>query len=289
MQCQREFEGKGAIANWQAPLWRDGMTELPDAVGLAAVHKQVNLAGLWAWVRGGGWRGPYVNANNETWIDANVFAVPLLAANPEMPLETIAHRWVTDRLDLPAGPEADALVRVLSDSPTNALQMFYIGPYARGRAGAWHPSANFIQDDQVDADAAWAIIERLGDHQLDEVVAEKQAVEHRLSEDARLVQQASARLVHPVRESLPLSMQYAGTLAQTLRSLIAGLVSYRRWVRKHDPAVGQAAEKAMRISQSCWVHHTQRIATHGGASPFGSENLWDVTQRVIEDLHEQAS
>jgi hypothetical protein len=265
------------------------MPELPDAQGLAQVAGKVNLAGLWAWVRGGGWRGPYVNAANETWIDANVFAVPMLAADPRAELATIAHRWITQRLDVTGPAEVDALSTILAESPQTALQMFYIGPYAKGRAGAWHPSANFIQDDQVDADAAWAIIQRLSEAQLDEVVAEKQAAEHRMSEHARLLGHIANRLQHPVRESLPLSLQYGSTLIQTLRSLITGLVGYRRWVRKHDPAVGQAAEKAMRISQSCWVHHTQRIATHGGASPFGSDNLWDVTQRVIEDLHDQAS
>src|SRR5690606_33238860 len=66
LQCQREFEGKGGVPNWQAPLWRDGAPEVAeDVAGLANVADRVNLAGLWAWVRGGGWGGPFVAS--ESW------------------------------------------------------------------------------------------------------------------------------------------------------------------------------------------------------------------------------
>ena len=288
LQCQREFEGKGAVPNYQAPLWRDGMTELDGAVGLAYIAPQVNLAGLWAWVRGGGWRGPYINPANEMWIDVNVYAVPRLAADPQADTDDLVRRWIAERLGVTdaAAPGAGALLQVLKDSPRNVLEMFYIGPYAKGRPDPWRPSASFIQDDQIDAEAAWGAVQRLSDAALDEVVGEKQAAEHRLTEDQRLLQQVMAHLPAPLNERLPLSLQYTITLAQTLRSLLGGLVAYRRWMRRGEPALTQSAEKSMRICQSCWVHHTQRIATHGGPSPFSSDNLWDVTQRVIEHVHQ---
>ncbi len=95
LQCQREFEGKGGFPNWQAPLWRDGYPETreqTEATGLAQVRNLVNLAGLWAWVRGGGWGGPFVK--NETWIDANVFAVPRLADDPTSDTSELARQWM---------------------------------------------------------------------------------------------------------------------------------------------------------------------------------------------------
>lgn len=288
LQCQREFEGKGAVPNWQAPLWRNGMTELDSAVGLADVAGKVNLAGLWAWVRGGGWRGPYINAANETWIDANVYAVPKLAADPKVNPDDLARQWIAERLGVSEPAAAGALLNVLQDSAQNALQMFYIGPYARNRPDPWNPAANFIQDDQIDAEAAWGVVQRLGDAALDEAANEKHAAEQRLSENLRTLQQVSPQLPSALQERLPLSLQYAATLAQTLRSLIGGLVAYRRWTRKPDPALLQLSEKSMRICQSCWVHHTQRIATHGGPSAFSSDDLWDLTQRVIDHLHEGA-
>ena len=48
LQCQREFEGKGGVPNWQVPLWRDGSPETAEeagVAGLAAVSKKINLAG----------------------------------------------------------------------------------------------------------------------------------------------------------------------------------------------------------------------------------------------------
>ena len=32
LQCQREFEGKGAVPDYQPPLWSAGMKEFPDAL-----------------------------------------------------------------------------------------------------------------------------------------------------------------------------------------------------------------------------------------------------------------
>ena len=168
LQCQREFEGKGGVPNWQAPLWRDGCPECADeddeVRGLAEAAQRVNLAGLWAWVRGGGWGGPFVK--NEHWIDANVFAAPLLADDPGADLEQIAYYWVTQRV----GAEEDArdkLVDLLKASADFVRKAFYIGPFAEAKPDPWHPSADWIQDDLLDAQAAWRIIQQLNESQLE--------------------------------------------------------------------------------------------------------------------------
>ncbi|MHC4994963.1 MAG: hypothetical protein ACYTGQ_07910 [Planctomycetota bacterium] len=288
LQCQREFEAKGAIPNYQAPLWSRGMEEvdaLEEPLGLAQVADRVNLAGLWAWVRGGGWRGPYIAKDTETWIDANVYAVPRLADDPKADPMELGRRWVSERLGCENDELAAAILEVLEHSSETALQAFYIGPYARARRDAWYPSANFIQDDQIDAEAGWAIMERLPDRMLDDVVREKQLALQTLSDDRRALQEALSKISDPRFDSLPLSLQYGETLVGTLRSLIAGMVAYRRWQRSSDPNHAQAAEEAMRKCQSEWVHHTQRIASHGGASVFDSDNLWDFTQQIIDKLH----
>ncbi|MEX0742207.1 MAG: hypothetical protein WD079_05365, partial [Phycisphaeraceae bacterium] len=177
LQCQREFEGKGAVPNYQVPLWRDGMTEIEGAIGLSQAVKQANVVGLWAWVRGGGWRGPYVTPENEAWIDANVVAVPQLAKDPEADPGTLAKQWIAERLKVTETPLAEALLDTLLSSPQTVLETFYIGPYARNRVDPWHPAADVIQDDQIDADAAWNLIRRLAADSLDEAVAEKTAAE----------------------------------------------------------------------------------------------------------------
>jgi hypothetical protein len=289
LQCQREFEGKGAIPDWQAPLWRNGMTEMDGPSGLADVASKVNLAGLWAWVRGGGWRGPYVSSDREWWIDANVVAVPQLAADPKADTDALAKAWIHDRLGCEDSHAAESILHTLQHSVETVLQTFYVGPYARRRKDPWHPGAHFMQDDLIDAEAAWSIVQQLPEADLDEVIAEKLAAEQRLAEDRNALLRVASKLSKPLSEALPLSLEYAETLTQTLRHLLAGLVAYRRWQRRADAATAQAALRSLRACQSCWVHHTQRVVSHGTASAFGSDNLWEFTQRIVDRLQDAPS
>ena len=289
LQCQREFEGKGAVPNYQPPLWCRGMTELDGAVGLADVAGKVNLAGLWAWVRGGGWRGPYVSADREMWIDANVHAVPRIASDPKLNIEELAWSWIQGRLGVTDETAAGGVLQTLRHSTQSVLETFYIGPYARRRHDAWYPSANFIQDDQIDAEAAWAIVQQLSDADLERAVGEKVEAEGRVSADHRALQRVAGHMDKHLSHILPLSMEYAQTLAATLRHLIGGLAAQRRYQRRPDPSSAAATLEAMRHCQSAWTSHTGRAAGHAAASAFASDNLWDFTQSIIDRVQDKAA
>lgn len=288
LQCQREFEGKGAVPDYQAPLWRDGMSELDGSFGLADAVRKARVVGLWAWVRGGGWRGPYIDTEKETWIDANVSAVPQLALNPKSDPADLARRWIADRLELEPGPGADAVFNALIHSPRTALQTFYISPYARLRPDPWYPAANFIQDDQIDAEAAWTIIQRLPENVHDDVVAEKLAAEQQIASDITAIHHANGLIPKPLADTILATLQYSLTLAQVLRGLLAGQVAYRRWLKHPDPQTAQAVEDNLTLAETAWIHHTQRLPKRGCATPFGSDNLLDFARRVIEQLHAKA-
>lgn len=297
LQCQREFEGKGAVPNYQPPLWRDGLPECENSIGLAQAADKVNLAGLWAWVRGGGWGGPFIS--EETWIDANVYAVPQLAAKPSINLDDLARQWIDTRLDCRDPAAAAALHTTLTHSSQNILDLFYIGPYARSRPDSWYPSGNFLQDDLIDAEAAWAMIQRLPDAALDEVVAEKARAVERIAHDRRAIQQSASHLATPPGETLVHEMEYFESLAETLHHLLAGMVAFRRHQRKPDSATsatsgaggttsgagGRAALEALNRCQSCWNHHQRYANFRGTATAFRSDNLWDFTQKLIDQLH----
>ena len=49
-----------------------------------------------------------------------------------------------------------------------------IGPFARTKADPWHPNGDWIQDDLIDANAAWRMVQRVREEDLDTVVQEKQ-------------------------------------------------------------------------------------------------------------------
>ncbi len=289
LQCQREFEGKGGIPNWQVPLWRNGPPESAGQSpinGLAEVAKKVNLAGLFAWVRGGGWGGPFVK--DETWIDANVFAVPRLADQPDLDMDTLAREWVTDRLGIVDDEAAiRALVAVLQASPEMVRQAFYIGPFAEARGSAWHPAADWIQDDLLDATSAWRMVQRVPEAELDTVIQEKEHAVAAISTARHDLQVLLADRDHPRLEKLVNSLIYAESLFEALRDLLAGLVGYRRYLKSPQPNPADAAALRRKLfeAQSHWNHHTQRHASAPGtATAFRESHFWDLTQDILAKL-----
>ena len=283
LQCQREFEAKGGIPNWQPPLWRDGAPEKPPATGLSHVAGQINLAGLWAWVRGGGWGGPFVN--NETWIDANVFAVPRLADRIDITPAELAHTWIAQRLNITESDVADALHRIIEHSPQTILEAFYIGPFAERRNNPWHPNADWIHDDLLDAAAAERMVRSLPDDQLDRVVEEKRRAAERMSRDRAALQQLVNDRNRVTLEPLVHTLIYAESLFQALRDLLAGLIAHRRYRRSRDPAQAELARRKLLGAQAHWNHHTQRDGSlAGAATAFRENHFWDVTQQRLAEL-----
>lgn len=74
VQCQREYEGKGAHPNYIARGVIEGFRELQDCGKVRSMRELAEaddslLGGVWTWSRGGGWGGPYIE--NEYWIDLN--------------------------------------------------------------------------------------------------------------------------------------------------------------------------------------------------------------------------
>ncbi len=286
LQCQREFEGKGGLPDWQVPLWVHGCPEMrghEEVSGLAAVAGRINLAGLWAWVRGGGWGGPFVSS--ETWIDANVHAVPHLAQQPDADPAALADQWIERRLGISDHEQAAAIRQVLEHSPEHILKAFYIGPYARSRRNAWHPNGDWIQDDLLDANAAWRMIRKLPDAALDEVVNEQAEAAALLAADRatlyRVLGEGSRGHVEPMVNSLV----YGESFYEALRDLLDGLVAYKRLLRSKDDALARRCHRSLLAAQSHWNHHTQR---HGGlpgaATAFREASFWELTQRILAEL-----
>lgn len=76
VQCQREYEGKGAYPNYIANGVIDGFEELKGKAGIQSLRQlssSPTFAGIWTWSRGGGWVGPYIK--NELWCDLNTFVM----------------------------------------------------------------------------------------------------------------------------------------------------------------------------------------------------------------------
>ncbi|MEM6458063.1 MAG: hypothetical protein AAF710_01585 [Planctomycetota bacterium] len=286
LQCQREFEGKGGVPNWQAPLWRDGPPESRgdhDPRGLAEVAGKVNLAGVFAWVRGGGWGGPFVR--DETWIDANVYAAPRLADAPDADPDVVARDWVRRRLGIDDAAVAAVLLGVLRDSPEAARRAFYIGPFAEQKSSPWHPAADWVQDDVLDAASAWRMVQRLDEARLDDVIDEKRAAVATIAKHRHDLQALAADRADPRLDKLVNSLLYTESLFEAMRDLLAGLVAYRRYQKSKTAGDAEATRRQLHEAQSHWNHHTQRHGSAPGtASPFRETRFWDLTQDILAEL-----
>jgi hypothetical protein len=285
LQCQREFEGKGGMPNYQPTLWRDGMPEAfeADRGGLAQIADQVNLAGLWAWVRGGGWGGPFVT--DEAWIDANVAAVPQLADDPAANVMQLAKQWCKDRLKIEEPDLINAVTGILERSAELAREAFYFGPFTATKSSSWHPAADWISDDQINAEACWRIIQRIPENELDLTVQEKEHAAEQISSDRHLLQSMVGDRNHDRLQSLVNTLIYAESLYAAMRDLTAGLVAYRRFRDTDNRDYADAARGRMFSAQSEWNHHAQRHAMlPGTATPFREFGFWELTQRVLDEV-----
>lgn len=83
VQCQREYEGKGAHPNYPAKGAIDGFKEFAHLASPQSLRDLLDnplFSGIWTWSRGGGWRGPYIT--NELWSDLNVYVMSQWAQDP---------------------------------------------------------------------------------------------------------------------------------------------------------------------------------------------------------------
>jgi hypothetical protein len=85
VQCQREYEGKGAYSNYIMEGVIDGFEEFNTNTPqkgyqcLNDIKNSPQFKGVWSWSRGGGWVGPYIS--NEFWPRLNAYVISHWAQN----------------------------------------------------------------------------------------------------------------------------------------------------------------------------------------------------------------
>lgn len=80
VQCQREYEGKGALPSYIAQGVIEGFPDHPQPIGLRDWRQDPRHVGIFTWTRGGGWFGPYLR--DEFWPELNARVLAAWHANP---------------------------------------------------------------------------------------------------------------------------------------------------------------------------------------------------------------
>jgi len=101
VQCQREYEGKGAHPNYIAAGVINGFEEYEylmkpeQAQCLNDIRDSSQFAGVWTWSRGGGWLGPHLK--NEFWCEQNAYVMTKWAQDTNRPEEEIFYEFARDK------------------------------------------------------------------------------------------------------------------------------------------------------------------------------------------------
>ena len=155
----------------------------------------------------------------------NVHAVPHLADRPETDADALSDLWIREHLKIDNPEVATAIKTVLQHSTEMIRQGFYVGPFATDRTSAWHPNGDLIQDDLIDAQAAWRMIQQLPDSKLDQVVAEKQAAVELLDTDHTMLQKLMKKENQSVLDPMMSTLIYTSAMFQTIHNLFEGLIA----------------------------------------------------------------
>ncbi|WP_276504720.1 hypothetical protein [Terrimonas pollutisoli] len=100
VQCQREYEGKGAYPNYVMNGVIKGFEEYETNTpqkgykSLNDIKKSPNFKGVWSWSRGGGWVGPYIS--NEFWCKLNAYVIGHWAMNTTQTEEEVFNQFMNE-------------------------------------------------------------------------------------------------------------------------------------------------------------------------------------------------
>ncbi|MFC3197728.1 hypothetical protein ACFOET_08900 [Parapedobacter deserti] len=100
VQCQREYEGKGAYPNYVMNGVINGFEEYFSIApqtgfkGLNDIKNMPNFRGIWSWSRGGGWVGPYIK--NELWCRLNAYVISHWAQNTDLTEEQVFNNFMDE-------------------------------------------------------------------------------------------------------------------------------------------------------------------------------------------------
>lgn len=100
VECQREYEGKGAFPNYVMDGVINGFEEyntIKPQKGLKSLNElksNPHFAGVWSWSRGGGWVGPYIS--NEFWCKLNAYVISHWGLNTNRTEESVFNSFMDE-------------------------------------------------------------------------------------------------------------------------------------------------------------------------------------------------
>ncbi len=146
VQCQREYEGKGAYPMYVMDGVINGFPENNLKIGLKNIADNPLICGIYAWSRGGGWNGPYIK--NEFWCDLNAYIIAQYAKNPQRREEDIFMEYACKQMGMDK-ENSRKFHEICLRAAEAVLHGRYITPYDKLLNESIMPSANWLRDDDI--------------------------------------------------------------------------------------------------------------------------------------------
>jgi len=146
VQCQREYEGKGAFPNYVMAGVIGGFEENIQPIGLAELLASPKIVGIYSWSRGGGWYGPYIPV--ELWPDLNAYVLAQFAADSSRQEEDIFRDYALKKLHLNV-EDAARFRRLCLFSSQAILKGRYCEAFDRVLGEVVLPTALWMRDDRL--------------------------------------------------------------------------------------------------------------------------------------------
>lgn len=146
VQCQREYEGKGAYPMYVMGGVINSFPELKEAKGLEDVKDHPLVCGIYAWSRGGGWYGPYIQ--NEFWCDLNAYIIGKYGNNSQRTERDIFLEYAKEKIDMNE-ENAEKFYALCQKIPEAVLRGRYIEAYDSHLNEEIMPSELWLRDDRM--------------------------------------------------------------------------------------------------------------------------------------------
>lgn len=146
VQCQREYEGKGAYPSYIMNGVINGFTENKIKIGLKDIANDPHICGIYTWSRGGGWYGPYIQ--NEFWCDLNTYVIAAFAKDPSRTEEEIFLEYAREIMGLD-DENAARFYKVCLTVSDAVLHGRYVEPFDRSLDEKIMPSKLWMRDDRI--------------------------------------------------------------------------------------------------------------------------------------------